>query len=209
VNAQRRNVTLLNADLRNFSAFSEARAPEEIAALLHYFFTRSTEIIESHGGHVHEFKGDGILAIWDEADTVTATRALRAAKAMQEALNDTLLPEHALKGLEPLALGIGIEQGPVLIGSIGPAHRRTHTLLGDTVSITLRIQEMTAELAQPILVGECAARQLNDEKLDSQGSYLLSGLRIPHTLFAPHPLASVTKLSSSQPSLTVIGGSGS
>lgn len=206
VNAQRRNVTLLNADLRNFSAFGEARAPEEIAALLHYFFTRSTEIVESFGGHVHEFKGDGILAIWDEADASTATRALSAAKALQEALNDTLLPEHALKGLEPLALGVGIEQGPVLIGSIGPAHRRTHTLLGDTVSITLRIQEMTAELAQPILIGECAARQLSDEKLQSQGSYLLSGLRIPHTLFAPQPLASVTKLSSTQPQLTVVSG---
>ena len=98
---------------------------------------------------------------------------------MQSTLSESLLPEHNLKGLEPLALGIGIEQGPVLIGSIGPAHRRTHTLLGDTVSITLRIQEMTAELAQPVLIGECAARQLAEAKLESQGSYLLSGLRIP------------------------------
>ncbi|MCB1718129.1 MAG: hypothetical protein KDK05_23620, partial [Candidatus Competibacteraceae bacterium] len=86
--------------------------------------------------------------------------------------------------LEPLALGIGIEQGPALIGSIGPANRRTHTLLGDTVTVTLRIQEMTANLAQPILIGECAARQLSDFSLESQGSYLLSGLRIPHCLFA-------------------------
>jgi class 3 adenylate cyclase len=65
------------------------------------------------------------------------------------------------------------------------AHRRTHTLLGDTVTITLRIQEMTAELAQPILLGECVARQLDDLKPESQGSYLLAGLRTPHTLFAP------------------------
>ena len=82
-------------------------------------------------------------------------------------------------------MGIGIEQGPALIGSIGPAHRRSHSLLGDTVTITLRVQELTQELAQPILIGECAARQLNDQQLISQGSYLLSGLRIPHTLFAP------------------------
>ncbi|MDP6416304.1 MAG: adenylate/guanylate cyclase domain-containing protein, partial [Gammaproteobacteria bacterium] len=97
------------------------------------------------------------------------------------------MPEQAPAGLEPLAIGIGIEQGPVLIGSIGPAHRRSHVLLGDTVGITLRIQEMTAELAQPILLGECAARQLSDLKLESQGSYLLSGLKIPHVLFAPTP----------------------
>lgn len=209
VNAERRNVTLLNADLRNFSAFGEARPPEEIAAVLHYFFTRATEIIESHGGRVHEFKGDSLLAMWSGADDDSAIAALHSAQEMQDALNDTLLPEQALAGLEPLALGIGIEQGPVLIGSIGPAHRRSHTLLGDTVGITLRIQEMTAELAQPILVGECAARQLNDEKLESQGSYLLSGLRIPHTLFAPRIPATVIPISSStsaQPNLTVVGG---
>ena len=185
INARRCDVTLLNADLRNFSAFSEARPPEETAAVLHFFFTRATEIIEQHGGRVHEFKGDSLLAVWDGHHSEAAEQALKAAKVMQSALHQSLLPEHALEGLEPMALGIGIEQGPVLIGSIGPAHRRSHALLGDTVGITLRIQEMTAELAQPILLGECAARQLGDQGLESQGSYLLSGLKIPHILFAP------------------------
>jgi adenylate cyclase len=118
-----------------------------------------------------------------------------------------LLPEHALEGLEPMALGIGIEQGPVLIGSIGPAHRRTHALLGETVSIALRIQEMTAELAQPILLGVCAARQLRDEALQSQGSYLLSGLKTPHVLFAPTPNDSQDSGDSLvQPTLRLLSG---
>ena len=80
-------------------------------------------------------------------------------------------------------------------------------LLGETVTITLRIQDMTAELAQPILVGECAARQLSDQNLQSQGSYLLSGLRIPHTLFAP-PLQNIPspKTRSDQPSLKLLHG---
>ena len=211
VNAERRDATLLSADLRNFSAFSEARPPEEIAAVLHYFFTRATEIIENHGGRVQEFQGDSLLAMWEGNGAEPARQSLRAAAEMQRALNDKLLPEHAIQGLEPLALGVGIEQGPVLIGSIGPAHRRSHTLLGDTVSITLRIQEMTAELAQPILVGECAARQLADESLLSQGSYLLHGLKIPHTLFAPQAAAQAAPTSNQavnkqQPSLTVVSG---
>lgn len=207
VNAQRRDVTLLSADLRNFSAFSEARPPEETAAVLHYFFSSATAVIEAHGGRVQEFKGDSLLAMWDGNDAAAAAKALTAAHELQSALNDKLLPEQALQGLEPLALGIGIEQGPVLIGSIGPAHRRSHTILGDTVSITLRIQEMTAELAQPILVGECAARQLADKSLQSQGSYLLHGLTIPHTLFAPHAPAQTTSLTArNQPSLTVVSG---
>lgn len=185
VNARRSDVTLLSADLRNFSAFSEARPPEESAALLHFFFVRAAEIVEAHGGRIHEFKGDALLAVWDGHGEAPGLKALRAAQQMQALIEGEMLPQHPPAGLEPLAIGIGIEQGPVLIGSIGPAHRRTHTMLGDTVTITLRIQEMTAELAQPILLGECVARQLTGEKLDSQGSYLLSGLRNPHVLFAP------------------------
>lgn len=184
INAHRKNVTLLSADLRNFSAYGEARPPEESAALLHFFFTKTTEIIEKFHGRVHEFKGDSLLAMWDGSDAITAQNALNAALEMQQSI-ENVLPQNPPAGLEPLALGIGIEQGPVLVGSIGPAHRRSHTLLGETVTITLRIQEMTADLANPILVGECAARQLAEQGLISQGSYLLAGLRNPHILYAP------------------------
>ena len=204
VKARRRDATLLSADLRNFSAFSEARPPEEIAVLLHYFVTRASEIIENHGGQLQEFRGDGILAIWDSAGTATARSVMQAAEALQQTLNDRLLPDQAMQGFEPLALGIGIEQGPVLVGSIGPSHRRSHTVLGDTVAVTLRIQEMTAELAQPVLVGECLARQLDHAGLESQGSYLLPGLRIPHVLFAP--VASDSSSSVAAPRLSLVGG---
>ena len=206
INARRQDATLLSADLRNFSAYGEARPPEESAALLHFFFVKSTEIVEKHNGRVHEFKGDSLLAIWDGSDALVATQALQAALEMQREIQG-VLPQNPPAGLEPLALGVGIEQGPVLIGSIGPAHRRSHTLLGETVTITLRIQDMTAELAQPILIGECAARQLSDQHLQSQGSYLLNGLRIPHTLFAP-PLENIPepKIRNDQPSLRLLHG---
>ena len=206
VEAQRVNVTLLNADLRNFSRFGEARPPEEAAAMLHYFFTRATELVETHGGELQEFRGDAILAVWQAADSHAAEQALAAANALTALLDRSRLPTLPLQGLEPLALGVSIEQGPVLLGSIGPAHRRTHTLLGDTVSITLRIQEMTAELAQPILIGECAARQLGNAGLISQGSFLLSGLQTPHGLFAPAYSAGVSGLPSDPPSLSLVKG---
>ena len=88
---------------------------------------------------------------------------------------------------------IGVEQGPVLMGSIGPAHRRAHTLCGETVSVTLRIQEMTADLASPILVGEVAARYISDVKLESLGHFLLPGLVSTHVLYAPSVLRSSTR----------------
>lgn len=207
ISAKRREVTLLSADLRNFSAFGEARAPEESAAVLHFFFSRATHIIEQHGGRVHEFKGDSLLAVWDGHDQAAAINALGAAKVMHKELSGSLLASFAPDGLEPLALGIGIEQGPALIGSIGPAHRRSHTLLGDTVAITLRIQEMTADIAQPILIGECAARQLSDHGLESQGSYLLAGLKNPHVLFAPiTERSNEAAVTQNTPNLRVIRG---
>lgn len=215
--AERKDFTLLSADLRNFSSFSEARSPEESAAVLHFFFQKAAEIIEAHGGKVHEYKGDSLLALWDTQSADAALNALNAAQKMVAEIDHISLSANTPYGLEPLALGVGIEQGAALIGSIGPAHRRTHTLLGDTVTIALRIQEMTAELAQPILLGERAARQLDAELLQSQGSYLLQGLTIPHVLFAPQPdetnLTSLTDAfgdfassDGSQPRLRVLAG---
>ena len=187
INAQRQNVTLLSADLRNFSAFSEARTPEETAAVLHFFFQKATEIVEAHGGKLHEYKGDSILALWQTQDAESANQALQAAQQLVAEIDAVSLQAKTPYGLEPLALGVSIEQGPALVGSIGPAHRRSHTLLGDTVTVTLRMQELTAELAQPILIGESAARQLDPALLQSQGSFLLDGLTIPHVLFALQP----------------------
>ena len=185
IEASRHDLVLMCADLRNFSAFEESRPPEEAAALLHCFFVNATEIIESFEGQVEEYKGDSLLASWSSTQSNSATsNALEAADALQKMIS-SILPQHPPKGLEPLALGVSIERGPTLVGSIGPMHRRHHTLLGDTVTIVLRMQEMTQDLAQPILVGECAARDLRGDALESQGSFLLDGLTTPHVLFAP------------------------
>jgi class 3 adenylate cyclase len=206
INATRQDVTLLNADIRNFSAFGEAFPPEDTAAVLHFFFTKATQIIENNGGRLHEFRGDGLLAIWEGHGGEVAKNAFAAGQEMHERINGELLQTITPTGFEALAIGIGIEQGPALIGSIGPAHRRTHALLGDTVTIALRIQEMTSDLAQPLLLGECVARQLGDIKLQSQGSYLLAGLTNPHVLYAPAPTKSAVKVDRDGPRLTVVSG---
>lgn len=206
ISARRSQLTLLCADLRNFSAYSEARPPEESAAVLHFFFQRATQIVEKNKGRVHEFKGDSLLATWDSEGEELSDSAYLAGLEMVEQINGQLLEAFAPAGLEPLVVGVGIEQGPVLVGSIGPAHRRAHTLLGETVTIALRIQEMTADLAQPLLVGECAARQLINIDLESQGSYLLAGLKNPHVLFAPASTKSKKAELFSMPKLKVFEG---
>ena len=187
IQAERCNVTLLSADLRNFSALGERRPPEESASVLHYFFTKVSEIAERHGGRIHEYKGDNAIVMWDGDGISPATNALNASLEIEKEINASLLAESGIEGLEPLAVGIGIEQGPVLLGSIGPAHRRAHTLCGETVSVTLRIQEMTADLSYPILIGEVASRYLQDVSLKSLGHYMLPGLVTAHVLSTPSP----------------------
>lgn len=191
IEAKRQDVILLNVDIRNFSSFGESRAPEEIAAVLHFFTSTINEIVETNNGQIAEIRGDSIIAMWAGATTESAQLALWAARKIQSSVNEGLLTDQKHSGTEPLALGIGIEQGPVLVGSIGPSRRRSFTVLGGTVTTTLRIQEMTAELAQPILLGSAVSKQLPGEGLVSQGSYLLPGLLTPHTLFAPPPTAEI------------------
>lgn len=206
IKASTRHVCVLFADIRNFSAYCEARPPEEAAAVLHAFFSTATRIVQEEGGVIEAFQGDAVLAVWygepiavddarlggaDAANTGRAAsgnaqRALQAAINLQAAMHG-VLPDPAPAGLEPLALGIGVESGPAMAGSFGLASRRTHMVLGRTVTIASRLVGMTADLAHPILVGEGLAAQTGAAHLQSMGTFLLDGMRVPHHVYA-YPL---------------------
>lgn len=194
IQAATRQVSVLVADIRNFSAYCEARPPEEAAAVLHAFFSEATRVVQAHGGVIESFQGDAVLAVWNgelqQAETASATghapQALRAAVELLAA-SRSVLPDPAPAGLEPLSLGIGVETGPAMAGSFGLASRRTHMVMGRTVTIASRLVEMTADLAHPILVGEGLAGQIGGAGLESMGTFLLDGMRVPHHIYA-HPL---------------------
>lgn len=193
-------VSVLVADIRNFSAYCEARPPEESAAVLHAFFSAAARIVEEQGGVVEAFQGDAVLAVWNsEPERPSAAhpqRALRAAERLLEA-SQSLLPDPAPADLEPLALGIGLETGPAMVGSFGIASRRAHLVMGRTVTIASRLAEMTADLSHPILLGEGMAAQLAGAErgapIESLGTFLLDGLRMPHHVYAV-PVASEPRL---------------
>ena len=112
-------VTLLCADSSEIFGAEESLPLEESASVLHYFFTKVNSIVELHGGKVHEYKGDSVLATGGAEENLAASNALKTAQQIEREINDKLLNESGVVGLEPLAVGIGIEQGPVLMGSIG------------------------------------------------------------------------------------------
>ena len=211
-------VSVMFADIRNFSAYCEARPPDEAAAVLHAFFSVATRVVESEGGVIESFQGDAIIAVWngepapgepaasisnsmsksksttDASGESSGTRGSdHARRALQAAINlqiamQGVLPDPAPAGLEPLSLGIGAETGPAMAGSFGLASRRTHMVMGRTVTIASRLVEMTGELAHPILVGEGLAALVGAAGLQSMGTFLLDGMRVPHHIYA-YPLA--------------------
>jgi adenylate cyclase len=176
--------------------------------VLHAFFSAATDVVQRHGGVIEAFQGDAILAVWNGVDPINSTNppaeshASLALAAAIELLASSrhLLPDPAPSGLEPLELGIGMETGFATAGSFGPAHRRTHLVMGRTVTIANRLVAMTGDLAHPILVGEGLATQMGAQlgrhtpplssassaitSLESLGTFLLDGLRVPHHVYA-------------------------
>jgi adenylate cyclase len=193
IEATRSEVVAMYADIRNFSAYCETRPPTETTAVLHAFISLATEIVERHGGIIESIQGDAILAVWqarnDHSNSTldnVATQALEAAVALVKASRE-ILPDPESEILEPLVLGIGLESGPATIGSFGLARRRTHLVMGRTISVAVRLEQMTVELAHPLLIGENLAAYLAAHQLESQGVFLLDGIIAPCHIYA-YPL---------------------
>ena len=188
IEAQRLDVTVLSADVNNFSAYCEARSPEESARVLHHFYSTASDIISAHGGVVEEMVGDSLLALFNGplpcADH--PARALAAARELWVRCSQELPNVNGQK-LEPLGISVSIESGVALVGSFGSAGRRVHTVLGQVVTSALRLRDMTVDLAYPVLVGQAAAKIIMtssnttpdnpDLVLKPLGSFLLPGLQ--------------------------------
>jgi len=152
---EKREVTVLFADLVGFTALSEQLAPAVLVRVLNGYFDRMSHAITDHRGHVSKFIGDGILALFGalQPNPWQADDAVRAALAMRTALaeyNETL----AAEGLPELAIGIGIERGPVIAGLIGTPDLMEFTVVGQTVNLAARVQTATRAHDADILVTE-------------------------------------------------------
>jgi len=156
---QTRTVTILFADLRGFTRFTENQPADKVVEALNLLFTRLSEPIYENGGTLDKYLGDAVQSFWGaplqrEDD---AHWALRAALGMQEAFKAVQDdPSHAI--LKPLGLGIGIHSGEAIVGNIGSERVMDYTVIGDTANIARRLQEM----ARPgdILISQSTLRQV-------------------------------------------------
>ena len=186
VDASRREITVLFADINDFTAICENLPPETVASLMQRVFTEMAGAVVAQQGTIDKYIGDAIMAFWNapENEPEHARRALAAAQDIQQRVASLGSFCQSL-GINPLKIGIGIETGYALVGNFGPIHRRTYTALGEPVILASRIEALTASLQQPILIGQSCAEAIGRQNLTLLGLHPIRGRKQALELYTP------------------------
>lgn len=175
--ARTQRVAVLFADIWGYTTISAAMPPMQVMALLRELLRMFEKAIFAHGGTLDKFLGDGLMATFGtpNAGPRDAANALACAAAMAEAIARWNTKRRA-NGLNPMHLGIGLHHGDVVLGDIGSERRMEFAVIGDTVNVASRIQEMTRALNIAVLASDAvieAARQ--EAGVDAVREYSDSG----------------------------------
>jgi adenylate cyclase len=186
VDASRRQITVLFADVRGFTAIAENNHPEVVAKLMHRIFSEMSAAVVAHQGTIDKFIGDSVMAFWNapDDDPLHCVHALGAAQEMLKRINSLTEFYHQL-GLTQVRIGIGMETGFALVGNFGSAHRRTYTALGETVVLASRLEGLTAQYQRSIIIGEACAKVLGIDTLEALGETQLRGRQRTIALYSP------------------------
>ena len=172
-------------DLKGFTKLSETLPGTAIIEMLNDCFAEAVEVVESHGGNVLKFMGDGLLAIFDMDQIPDARRvAIEAALELRDAFV-SLNERRAADGLTTTDFTLALHAGEVLYGNIGGKTRLDFTVIGPAVNTTSRILGMCSAVDQAIVISAKVAAPLLESipELVSLGQYRLRGVRDRQELF--------------------------
>ncbi len=155
---RRQEVTVLFADIRNFTSMSEAMLPEAVVEVLNTYFTAMVDLVFKFQGTLDKFVGDALMAVCGVPPPLpqAANRAVECALAMQHHLR-----QMQAAGLTPIqGMRIGINTGEAIVGNIGSQKRMDFTVVGDVVNVAARLQELAKEVEADTLISEATFRAL-------------------------------------------------
>ncbi len=190
--SKRAELSVLFSDIRGFTSLSEKLDPEVVVNLLNQYLTVMTEIIFRHGGTVDKFEGDGILVFFGapQYHENHPEQAVRTAIEMRDRL-DELQDLWQERSDEPLRIGVAIHTGEVMVGNIGSSRRMDYTVIGDTVNLAARLQDLTKEYGASVLIsGTTRERVKHMSRLRSLGSVDIRGRQQQVDLYEVEGVAS-------------------
>jgi adenylate cyclase len=161
----RKPVAVLFVDIVGYTAISERMVPEAALTLLSAFRARVAAVVVEHGGTIDKFIGDGVMVTFGTRNDGADIYAEQSLRCTLEIVDDM---ERWNKGREaaneaPLRVGMGLQCGEMLVGTIGAIERLEHTVLGDAVNVASRLERLTREYGTLALVGEAVfERALRD-----------------------------------------------
>lgn len=178
-----REVCLMFLDIRNFTAFTEKSEPQEVVEHLNSLFEFMVDCVNRNQGIVNKFLGDGFMAVFG-APIPDEKNCHHALKASIEILNE-LGRFNAERGGEATRVGIGLHTGMAVTGTIGSAQRKEYTIVGDTVNVAKRIEEMNKPLGSRLLVSEEVWNKLGTKPKTSEklGQIRMKGREAPVLLY--------------------------
>jgi adenylate cyclase len=180
---ERREVTVMFVDVRDFTPFAEANTAEDTVARLNALFEIVVPAVVDAGGHVNKFLGDGALAVFGAPNDLAdhADAAVNAAVLIQRLVAERFGGE--------LRIGIGINTGVVIAGTIGGAGKLEFTLIGDTVNVAARVEQLTKTTGDAILITQQSLDALNGRspQLVDRGTHALKGKSAATQVFGLDP----------------------
>ncbi|MFT4730659.1 MAG: adenylate cyclase [Granulosicoccus sp.] len=182
-NSDAQEITVLFTDVAGFSTISEDMSAPEVAAFVNHHFSMVVGCIEAEGGTVDKFMGDAVMAFWggrSDANDSSAQKACRAARAISNAIREDNKRRHSL-GLPMVGIRIGIHTGMATVGNIGAPGRLNYTVIGDTVNVGQRLEQLGKEIYSQsneisILISGPTARHLDSSFTPvAAGNFKLKG----------------------------------
>jgi adenylate cyclase len=185
VGGARREMSVLFADIRGFTSFTERGKPEDVVSQLNEYFSRMVEVVFAHRGTVDKFVGDMVMALFGAplGDPDHADHAVQAALGMLDALK-AQNARWAAAGRPPLEIGIGVNSGDMVAGIIGSDTIMSYTVIGDAVNLGSRLESLNKEYGTRLIVSEGTRARLKGRyDMRSLGAVTVKGKSEPVSIF--------------------------